>query len=268
MHGEVCIGDAVNWGHGLNRGLLSWYLALPGQSRGVVWRDLCRRYEGTLTGGVNWGGAAGRPGGYGAWHPDGVDDYITLGIPTTTFLSTATFSLSLWFRSTGGDATRLLFSSRQTGPTSQCNLKHTSGNVLSWNVFNGTSFFAKSVSLTLSDGLWHHFLGTCSNTTVTAYLDGVEMTGTTASGAGVTGQVVLAGELTADSWGGQMDDLRIWKDRVITADEARLIFKESRQGYPSLLNWTRSPRISPVVEVAGGLSIPIAMYHYLHHLRA
>jgi hypothetical protein len=77
FHGFIDTACPVDWAHPLNRGLVAdWtILPIPGWRGGLTLRDLVRGgrrpNDGTLTAGPTWGGAKGRPGGFGSLNTNG-----------------------------------------------------------------------------------------------------------------------------------------------------------------------------------------------------
>src|SRR5688500_11296274 len=86
-HRPVSLLGPVNRLHPLNRGLVAWFLTLPGLSGGLKWHnlmDLSNGPHGTLTSmdpPTDWVSAKARPGGFGALDFDGSNDDVRFTFP-------------------------------------------------------------------------------------------------------------------------------------------------------------------------------------------
>lgn len=114
---------------------------------------------------------------------------------------------------------------------------------------------------------WMHWAHTYDGANQRLFLNGVNV----ATLADTTTPLTNANDLTiggtssaSDNLDGHWDDARVynfaWTEANIYA-----LYADSRQGYNLTLNRMRMPLLNSVA-APGGLSIPIAAYHYNHHL--
>ena len=101
MLSSVNWSSPINWNHGLNHGSLAWWLNVPQWQGGTTWRDLVRRFDGTLTNmapSSDWISTTDRPGGWGALDFDATEgEFIAVDIGTTPlFTAGQPFSLCWW----------------------------------------------------------------------------------------------------------------------------------------------------------------------------
>lgn len=270
MRGRIHIADAVKRDASLNRGLVSWWMALPDQQRGNVFRDLMGRNHGALISGPAWGGATGRPGGFGALFFDGTDDYVVnaaysgeVGNPVT---------MSLWARPTGTSADQYVLYREEAGIAANMRVILLGFQDGFWNVFNGgyPTGTAADTQMTATAGVWQHVLYTSNGSTLQGYLNGVLQISVSANldlSSGANTMRIGSPNGASNFYAGGLDDIRIW-NRYSSASEAAAIYHDSRRGYPLTLNWVKSRVAFEQGAAPGGLSIPIAAYHYNHHLVA
>lgn len=266
MRRIIDTSDPVNWSHPLNRGLVSWWLALPDQQRGVIFRDLCNRNNGTLTNGPTWQGARGRPGGWGSLRFDGSNDYIDCGTSGLNNLSHMT--AMFWMRAPQTNtAYGRLFEKGAT--TEWCfNVNQSGANDGKVSFFANRSGFVICDSAAINDGVtFHHIAGTIDGANITLFVDGVQVSQKAYTGAASTTGTLYIGRFGGTGYHAifEGDDFRLY-NRALSAREIARYYNLSRQGYPGLLNRLPTRRYAPEQAVAGGLSIPIAAYHYNHHL--
>lgn len=290
MRRIVDTSDPVNWSHPLNRGLVSWWLALPDQQRGVIWRDLCRRNHGTLTSGPTWQGASGRQGGWGSLALDGSDDLVNAGTASgLDFERTDKFSICAWIFV---DTTTPLASSVITRSDTSSFSKGWAFVLFRRATLNSTSLCFTLISSTIgnnmievnagasaiSSGRWTHvacsYNGSSLASGVKLYIDGALKTNTVvydalSASSKATGVSVSIGgrylPTPSQYLDGKIDDVRVW-NREVSESEIVFYYVLSRQRYPGVLNRLPDRRSSVVEASPGGLAIPIAAYHYNHHL--
>lgn len=249
MHGTLCIADAVNWGHSLNRGLVSWWLALPGMQRGVVMRDIARRNHGTLVGGPL---LETRPDGFGSVFFDGTDDRVDL-VSAPSVANGVTYTA--WIRpSTVAASNYAIRSNKKT-------IFATTGASLRWWADSDLANVDDNV-FTLAVDEWRFVGVTQVGTTYAFYVDGKPgRTGTTSALDDAADKANIGSFATAFLWNGGLADVRDY-NRALSATEMRALYRQARAGYPDLLNWHpyRWPSIQEAA--AGGTILPQMMAHY------
>lgn len=245
VDGSVCLSNPVSWAHPLNRGLVAWWLNMPGWTFGSTWRDLCGRSHGTLTNmdpATDWVGPAGRPGGFGALDFDGTNDRTSLTIPTTANLTAISISLWVYARTHGGaNFGRLVSGGSDAAPFGVLSNHGNISNTMAFAI-NGINLVS-SAFYTLN--AWHHIACVFdSGVQKKIYIDGVERGSTTQTATLTTATAANLGDRAAGSrsHNGLLDDVRLVYGRAYSADEVRQLYQDSRQGYPGMLNRVASTR--------------------------
>lgn len=234
--------NPVNWEDPLNRDTILWLMAVPGYMGfgSFVWRDLCLRFEGTLTNmdpKTDWV-AGSDSGGWGCL------DFITddsVRVPHNALFPTNNFTLTAWVNMrTGG-----------TSLTGRVIAKRSSSIQYDWiassGEFNG---FSPSVSPSLN--IWNRLVVTFSSGTITHYLNG-KPNGT---GTGTVTEDAAAGfwvgnlQLTNRALDGVVDDIRV-VTRVWDANEVARDYTLRGQYYPGVLNRKRL-QFDYIEQSAGG----------------
>jgi hypothetical protein len=229
----------VNWRHPLNRGLVSWWLALPQWSGGLTWHDLARRNNGVLTNGLTW---QPRPGGFGSLSLDGSDDYVD--VVDAPGLRLTRLTLAGWFYP------------RALSGYNSLAAKSTNSWSTGWGlVYNpevsGVGFFIGPYSASggsawaspgvVATGAWQHLAGTYDGATTRFYVNGVETASATFAGPvsdqGTNFQLGASGSGGLDA-NCLADDVRLW-GRSLSAAEVAAVYADSRTGYASTLNRVR-----------------------------
>lgn len=238
MSGAILTGQPVNWSHPLNRGLVSWWLALPGGwGRGMQFRDLCGKNHGTLTNGPAWSSAMGRPGGWGSLKFDGSDDYVQVAAHASLNSSVGTIAFWIKLLAVPGTPSHVMgncaaygWSGWQVymdGVNIACSLS-TSGGVKTYLGYND-----------ISDGKWHHVAYTyASGGLSTAYFDGLFYNEDAATVSFTLANAIRICATIDDYFintNAHIDDLRIG-DRKLTASEVKSYYDLSKQWYGPLLN--------------------------------
>lgn len=242
MHGTIHVSDAVNWGHSLNRGLVSWWLALPGMERGVVMRDIARRNHGTL---INGPLLETGPNGFGSVLFDGSDDRVDLA---TQFSVANGVTCTAWIRPTtvvGGN-----YAIRANKKT----MLSTTGPAIRWWPDTDITTVDDNV-FTLAVDEWRFVGITQVGTTYAFYVDGKPgRTDTTVALDDTDDKANIGSFATASFlWSGSIADVRDY-NRALSAAEMRALYLQTRTGYPDLLNWHRRRGVSTQV-AAGGTGI-------------
>lgn len=232
-------GSPINWAHPLNIGLRSWWLAAPNRLgwKSAVWRDMCRRNNAALTAmnpSADWQYARGRPGGSAALNFDGTNDYGALSVWTP-----AVFSISAWVYLTTTSGFPAAMSNLFAGGGGNGYLfTYFGGN---WLMYGYDTAF-RSASVSFSENVWTHVLGTCDGSTLRIYKNGVAGTPAACGAIDYTNaDSHHIGRYGSSYFQGQLDDVREWS-RPLSASEVVSVYKDSLQGYPGTLKRWRSPR--------------------------
>lgn len=181
LHQQIHWTHPLNRNHPLSRGLLARWLCVPGQLGfgSYSWRDLRGVNHGTLTSMTPagaWGGAAGRPGGWGAlrFNESGTDDYVSATVSGVVGASQHTYAA--WFRvmaSTGDTQCIIRLGDMGTaGPGADRSRRidlHTNGSLSSNYLYDGT---ATSATGLWSIGPWFRVVATQTASTQSLYLNG------------------------------------------------------------------------------------------------
>lgn len=261
MRDIIPIADAVNWGHSLNRGLISWWLALPEQQRGVIFRDLCMRNHGVLVSmdpATDWGGPRGRPGGWGSLDLDGTNDRLRIANNARQFVDH--FTLSTW-----------IYKRTTTYGTLYSRWLPSDGLIIYVDfVARGISVFLNSVLYSSTTNIfnrdeWAYLTITYNRaaTDLRYYVNGNLADSDSANTVVVdTANDLLWG--ASDTAGAEplnaiLDDMRFY-GRCLSVSEVGQLYTLSRCGYPGLLNRIRRRMYAPE-QAAGGGYVPFAHLH-------
>jgi len=255
----------LNRGHWLAKGLVSWWLAVPGFIGSTTWRDLCERNNGTLTNmavpstSTSGWNAVTRQGGIGALAFDGTDDYVTMGSPTTLDNLSALSYCAWIYPRTQGESLSGMIVTKTTGFDAIKTL------ALADNV--GVNFRAKiecssedmSISTavnTITLNAWQHVVLTFDGTTGILYKNAVNIGSDTAVGTPFSdaSNDFIIGNIADGSrtFDGFIDDVRVY-NRALSASEVLFLYHNSRIGYPGLLYsacWGRGA-FAPLAAAAG-----------------
>lgn len=223
---SICLGNALNMTHPLNRGLTFHWLCLPGITGGIKVADLGKKTSLTrsLRAGSNrplWAGSINRPGGRGSLRFQGTGDIVSFSVASTT-----TYTYSLWIFPTTTTAYQSLLhpASGDTGFFFR-------GDQLKIGYYQAGTKLANT-ALTLST--WNHVGYSLDSGSGTFYLNG-RADGTF---TGINGQTFTStgADSASENYTGYLDDARLYVGRVLTAMEWKSLYDESRRGYPNLLN--------------------------------
>lgn len=282
---SINMASPVNWGHPLNRGLVSWHMVLPGMASGSRLTDLVTPgssgHHGTF---INmdpddWV-AESHPGGYGSIDFDGSNDFISVPDHPALRLTDA-LTVNAWFNLDAfvGNDWRGLVAKGKASESAGAN--HNYLLVLEDDTFTGGLGSTMGLLIETSSGAnnygyyditttttpldtWHMLTGTWDGVTIAAYQDAKDDKTTTKafSGPPDTGDAVVTFGAGTNVGGqrlnGSLNDIRIY-NRALSLKETEQYYLLSQQGWPGLLN-----RIEPrrFVATVGALSIPVAMHNY------
>lgn len=254
----VFLPDPVNRSHPLNRGLVAWWLAIPGLDGGRQFYDLAGSNHGVLTGGTTWGGTT-RPGGYGTLAFDGSTGYVQtspLGITTNTL------TITTWFHSAGAQNPFASLMIMRGATANGLNAGNFVGSNLSYIWNDDSHTYGWDSGLAIPTGRWCFAAMVIEPTQGTLYVgDGGVLT--SAVNAWSNPAVAFADGFriggdsfsqSSRSWNGSLDDFRIYS-RSLSPAEIADSCTLSRLGYPGLLNRLD---VAGRVSAAGPSLVPVA----------
>ncbi len=236
---RVYLPEPVNLNHSLARGLVGWWMVLPGLDGGPMWYDLMGLNHGTLTNmgsGQGWTGTT-RAEGQGAMYYSGSTGYVAVpSSPSLAFTSaTQPRTYSCWVNINAYGVFPMFISRGSTGDELRLNFNSGQPEYL----YNGGSAITSPTAIPLNT--WALVTGTYDGTTASIYINGVSQASVTGTSASVTSRIAFGQRLNAtgaDPYTGWQDDVRIY-NRALTAVEVYDLYVNSRLGYPRLLNQTK-----------------------------
>lgn len=253
----------VNWAnpvsdHGLNDGLVAWYLAGGPGFGSVKWYDIAGHNHGTLTNmdpATDWRGTS-RPGGFGALDFDGSDDYVDCGhIPT---LEAADLTMSVWCKPSVVTGARWVVQQYEAKGPSIFFI----GDDVYWQVGGNDDRVIESDILVANE--WVHIAGTLRGVESALFINGKRVgTNTVSPEFGSTDDSFTMGGPSEGGVGlfsGCLDDVRIYGLALSTAEIAAL-YDISRHGYPGLLNRIGRRMFSVPADIGGSSAFPFHLYY-------
>lgn len=238
----------------LNRGLVSWWMNLPGNAgRGsFTWYDLCRRNDGKLkniaatpTTTSGWNTSRGRQGGFGSLAFDGTNDYVAIANSSSTQIS-GDMSCCAWVWFTNwadnGHETILVKGPHASGLNYLFG-KYNNPNRLKFT-YNDGSFRDNydNSGWTATSQRWYQLGWVLNKTakTIGFYANGVLLSTVTDpanlnySASSSTGARIGANGSAGEVFGGLIDDVRLFNCAKSPA-EMRAIYLDSIFGYSRTL---------------------------------
>lgn len=227
-------------GHPLNRGLVSWWLPLPGLDGGRFLYDVAGQNHGTLTNGPTW--TAG-PNGFGAVQFDGADDYVERSAFAWDPSGGYTYSLAVrpGFASTSKTRQGVVCW-RASGAGDQNRVRLIWLDATSGFYLDDRDRYAFSARPTFGAGEWHHLAVTKpASGAAQYYWDGSPFATTTVIDLGgvepANSYPLYLGwdsEAAGRVWSGLMADVRI-HSRALSASEVAALYDQSLRGHPDTL---------------------------------
>ncbi len=182
---------------------------------------------------------------------DGTGDYLTVADSSDLEFTDGAgtdeaFSISVWFKSTVAVSAQNLVTKGSTSALNEYQFQTLGGGnagKLALTIYNGTSSSSNYIyaigSTAYTINTWHHAVvtydGSEAGTGIELYLDGSNDTATQAGAGTYTGmagstQGLAIGARFSNSYGvfftGDMDNVRIYKDKELTASEVTDLFNE------------------------------------------
>ncbi len=246
-------GAPVNWQEPLNRGLVSWWMNLPYRQwgGGTLWRDLCRKSDGTLTNMAvpstatsGWNGPNGRRGGFGVLAFDGSNDFVSAAHPMS-FASA--FTVSAWaFLNAYNGSTDTTILSVTSGANDELYLSVASSSIpsnagkMNFNAYNGSIVGAYQQGATNSFPLttWTHFAGVWDGTNWIIYKNGISFASVAGGAPPTLANNLGIGAITGGGryWNGYIDSVRM-QSRALNANEMLQLYTDELNGYRRTLNF-------------------------------
>ncbi len=246
IQSRVYLPEPVNLNHPLARGLVSWWLVVPGLDGGPKWYDVAGGNHGTLTSmasGYGWQRTM-RPGGFGEMLFDGVSSYIDTG--KLVIAGTASFTFSAWIcwlaTSSNYDLTVWNGADSITGGFGFYRIPGDNTIRAAWG-----SSVGMVTGPSPSNGTWNHLLSTYDGATHRFFVNGALQGSVAYSASNFTSGTTNFGHLLADSayWSKcRLDDIRIY-NRALSAADASDLYNNSRLGHPGVLNQTKAIFLVP-----------------------
>ena len=269
---SVNASNPVNWDHPLNRGLVSWWLPLPGRQGGLRLWDLCGRNHCSLQNGPGW---VGGRNGYLAVERDGSNDLILSDSVVPFNLSKLTVSIVFSLPSLPSAYKGLTGQWKDDGGASQRSyvLGTTSGNSLYALTSTDGSYQAAREfgdgTAALTAGKVHHgVLAYTSATGAVLYMDGAQRAtnGQTGNLHSSTDAFRIGAMGFASSF--QYLAAKIYecsvRDRALSASEVLALYDQSRQGHPDTLARLSTVRYFVPAAAPAGSILPILMQQGLY----
>jgi len=247
--------NPVNRAHPLNRGLVSWWMAVPNRMGwgSLTWKDMCRKNDGTLngmTGGISgWQGSQGRRGGNASVGFQGTflgsDDYVNCGNGSSLNASSVV-TVSCWVKKFSASANEGFVCKWYTGAdASSCFLLYggqdAANDKISFGIKQSDLTAVTHVGTVSVSTNWTHLCGVADGSKVRLYINGVEDgSGTSYDGTlNTTSRSLVLGRLRTDDttypFRGRMDSIRI-SGTAFTASEVRALYREESAYCQNTLN--------------------------------
>lgn len=154
---------------------------------------------------------------------DGGTDYIEVVNPSTNFVNTTTFTISLWFNMSAASSLFCFFDNTESGHTDGVQMCASTGTITYW-VRNPTDHaMLVGASDTFDDDVMHHLVMTYDGTTIYGYIDNVLDIGTnypdTLSSLTISEQHHIFSNVAETGAAlGVVDEVSIWS-RVLSGTE-------------------------------------------------
>jgi predicted nucleotidyltransferase len=195
----------------------------------------------TLSGGATW--ATGKYGS--AVFFDGVNDYVTAGADILD-IPTNDFSISAWVKSTStltSNANGIVYK-KLTGTlvSAGYQLNFPAGGFI-FRIADGTNFRQLIVGSGYNDGQWHHVVAVAKRgVELRLYVDGVSQGSISETTIGniesgvyfVIGALNASGGTTYHPFNGQIDEVRIYDGRALTAQEILGMYQATKSSIGTL----------------------------------
>jgi hypothetical protein len=259
-------GQLVNRACPLNRDLIGWWLTLPQQGKGNTLFDIAGTSHGTLTNGPTWGGALGRPGGFGSIRCASTNDGVNLGTVEPLVSLVAPLTLCGWMRPTSvAGSQNIVAQYFSTSSHQLIKLIRLDGATMAYYCSTAAGDYQGGFNGgTVTAAVWSFCAVVVGGTAASPsgcnlYLatNGANLTATSFSPAAMSATPDTAVEIglgirptvpNSEHLTGALDSWRAYR-RALSASEVLGVMQDELRGYPQTLN-----RVSPltVFDVGGG----------------
>lgn len=170
-------------------------------------------------------------------------DHASNSITVTADSPSATFSLSVWFKTTNASGgTRVIISKGIDGMAVGWFLFIDNSGTLSFEIADGSNNRNNTSASGFNDGNWHNIILTFNNPTLKLYMDGSLFQ--TTSGLTLTNQttqtIKIGNTAVAPSYIGQLCDIRIYSIELSSSDVTSIYAGNEPQSASRLLEWPPS----------------------------
>ena len=242
--GPIDTSDPLVRDHPLWRGLAGYWMPLPGLDGGARLYNLTGLNHGTLTNmtaGTEWRGSTA-PGHHGDLLFDGSNDYVQLD--ATPLSSASNWTLAAWCRPLVASARNTCVMSMGSDTTGGFALMFGGADSTNSTIYVLYAFRAWINSgYTWTQNAWHHVVATRDTSTLTIYVNGVQVYSATDGAGPVTpgtdSRIGYQNNTQGSPNGlryfnGNLTGIGAWS-RWFTANNALGLYNESRMGYPTSL---------------------------------
>lgn len=242
----IDLQSPVDFTHPDARGLMCWWLVLPGLNGGLRWTELVRGASGVLTGGPYFTGSV-RPGGYGQVSFDGSDDRVVIANKYPLIGGAET--ISVWVYGTSWSANKTIFANQNGASDNNMTVEigRTANRISVLHTGSAVHTGANNVPGT---NQWFHIAcvrtGSSGSWSISSYINGLLDSTTNSIGTNPypldTPNVWIGGNpnISGRYLGGAVDDLRVYS-RGLSASEIYQLYQNSKAFNPGLLT-----RITPM----------------------
>lgn len=236
MAKHLYYGQPINWGHPLNRGLVSRWQVVPWYASGPRLINLASQKHGTLTNGPKWSGAVGRPGGYGSLTFAGAGAFDRVNLGSVATVNGTAWTVALWFLLLPGGAGRgTLFGNRGQASSRDIRFNWRTANRLTVGEEN-VAYIADN-NTDLVTNVWYHFAWTHNANSHNLYLNGkADGSATYTITASYSGDYLISDDTASDDLTGRVDAMNVY-DRALSASDVSALYLDESQGGPQSLNW-------------------------------
>lgn len=236
----------VNWNHPQSKGLINWWLCVPGLMGGPRWYDIVGSSHGILTNmntsGSGWRSTS-RQGGFGHILFDGTNDWINIVTSTIIGGIGAKCTISLWAMYLSLPAARSgLFGQQHDQACISWRGDLGGSAALQFQVRDGVGSYFQGGTLIPVINKWYNIvLSIDASSAITIYVNGIN---TGSAGAMSNGLLVSVYPMTIGiGFGGfsnsYIDDVRIY-NRALTSRDVSDLYHNSTIGNFGLLNQTKT----------------------------